>query len=189
MGSNRLKHGQDTIINNEFNVTLHDDLLDQPLRWKKSKFIFVNSMSDFLHEDVPLSFVQRIFAVMSQAHWHSISSLDEEGRSELEEVAPLLLASNVWLGVTVRKRYVDRVRHFGEDTRDSEILSPWSLFSADTRTAVGRDRLGYRRRESGPMRERWNHDWVRTSEINALSEDPILLLNMGAAFEMTAAGR
>ena len=55
---------------NGFDVTLHPDTLDIPLRWRKSRSIFVNSMSDLFHVDVPDDFVRRVFDVMERAHWH-----------------------------------------------------------------------------------------------------------------------
>jgi len=81
-------------------------------------------MSDFLHEDVPLSFVQKIFAVMIQAHWHIFQVLTKRAE-RLEEVAPFLpWPRNVWLGVTVEKEeYVDRVRHLVRTPAKLEFVS------------------------------------------------------------------
>ena len=53
-----------------FKVTLHEDALGLPLRWKRPQAIFVNSMSDLYHRDVPFSFIKKVFDVMHQAHWH-----------------------------------------------------------------------------------------------------------------------
>jgi protein gp37 len=60
---------------NGFALTLHEHVLELPLRWKTPQVIFVNSMSDLFHEDVPLEFIQRTFAVMRQAHWHTFQVL------------------------------------------------------------------------------------------------------------------
>src|SRR5579871_1238748 len=51
---------------NGFDVTLHEDLLDLPLRWKQPRLVFVNSMSDLFHESVPLEFIRRVFATMER---------------------------------------------------------------------------------------------------------------------------
>src|SRR5215471_8230244 len=53
-----------------FDVTLQPHTLNLPLRWKKPHFIFVNSMSDLFHEDVPEEYIQQVFQVMNQADWH-----------------------------------------------------------------------------------------------------------------------
>jgi len=95
---------------NGFQLTLHEDTLDIPLRWKKPRMIFVNSMSDLFHEDIPLEFIQRVFQVMQTAHWHTFQVLTKRAE-RLAELAPnLSWPSNVWVGVTVEEqRYVHRV--------------------------------------------------------------------------------
>ena len=54
-----------------FKLTLHRERLDQPRRWRTPSRIFVNSMSDLFHEDVPISYLQEVFAVMKETPWHS----------------------------------------------------------------------------------------------------------------------
>jgi protein gp37 len=86
---------------NGFKVTIHDHALDLPLRWRKSQMIFVNSMSDLFHEDVPIDFIRRVFSVMKKAHWHRFQILTKRS-SRLAELAPVLpWPDNVWMGVTV----------------------------------------------------------------------------------------
>ena len=86
---------------NGFELTMHPHVLEHPLKWKKPQVIFVNSMSDLFHEDVPLDFIRQIFDVMTRASWHTFQILTK--RSErLAELAPLLnWPENVWMGVTV----------------------------------------------------------------------------------------
>src|ERR1019366_8931392 len=55
---------------NGFEVTLHPQMLELPLRWKTPKRIFVNSMSDLFHDEVPISYIKDVFAIMGRAHWH-----------------------------------------------------------------------------------------------------------------------
>jgi protein gp37 len=66
----RLKAMEQKNYRNGFKLTLHEDALSLPLKWKKPAMIFVNSMSDLFHEDVPFSFIRRVFSVMAEAHWH-----------------------------------------------------------------------------------------------------------------------
>ena len=74
---------------NGFKLTLHEHLIDTPLTWTKPRVIFVNSMSDLFHEDIPLEFIVRVFATMEAAHWHTFQVLTK--RSErLRELAPKL---------------------------------------------------------------------------------------------------
>lgn len=85
---------------NNFDVTLHPDLLQQPLRWTQPRKIFVNSMGDFFHPDVPLEFIQAVFDVMGKAYWHTFQILTK--RSErLAKLAPTFRGTRTsgWVSV------------------------------------------------------------------------------------------
>src|SRR4051812_4088319 len=69
---------------NGFDVTMHERMLDLPLRWKKPQSIFVNSMSDLFHDDVPLAYIQRVFEVMRRADWHRFQALTKRSERLLE---------------------------------------------------------------------------------------------------------
>ncbi|MEI6399286.1 MAG: phage Gp37/Gp68 family protein [Verrucomicrobiota bacterium] len=86
---------------NGFNVTMHEDLLDLPFQWKKPRLVFVNSMSDLFHPQVPIEFIERVFDTMRQCPQHTFQVLTK--RSErLRELAPQLhWAKNIWMGVSV----------------------------------------------------------------------------------------
>jgi protein gp37 len=102
MGNRRYRNG--------FDLTLHPDQLTLPLRWRDPRRIFVNSMSDLFHEDVPDEFIRRAFEIMAQAHWHVFQVLTKRAK-RLAELAPRLpWPSNVWQGVSVENaRYTSRV--------------------------------------------------------------------------------
>ena len=85
---------------NGFKVTLHPDLLDMPLKWKKPRHIFVNSMSDLFHRDVPLDFIRRIFDIMRKADWHTYQILTKRSERMLKLAPRLPWPPNVWMGVT-----------------------------------------------------------------------------------------
>jgi len=95
---------------NGFRVTLHEHMLEVPLKWRTPRMVFVNSMSDLFHEKVPVSFLKRVFDVMHRASHHVFQVLTK--RSErLTRLAPELdWPENVWMGVTVEHAdYLDRV--------------------------------------------------------------------------------
>lgn len=102
MGNPRYRNG--------FSVTLHEDLLELPLRWKKPSLIFVNSMSDLFHESVPFDFIRRVFQTMERASWHIFQVLTKRSK-RLKELARLLpWPENVWIGVSVENsRYLYRI--------------------------------------------------------------------------------
>ena len=86
---------------NGFEVTLHPDQLTLPLRWKQPRKIFVNSMSDLFHEEVPDEFILQAFEVMTKAEWHLFQILTKRAE-RLAKLAPRLpWPNNVWQGVSV----------------------------------------------------------------------------------------
>ncbi len=95
---------------NGFRLTPHPHMLDVPLRWRKPQRIFVNSMSDLFHEDVPIEFIRQVFDVMRRAHWHRFQVLTKRA-DRLRELDHLLEWSpNIWMGVSVENdRYLQRV--------------------------------------------------------------------------------
>src|SRR5690606_1210842 len=96
---------------NEFDVTLHLDLLDVPLSWKTPRRIFVNSMSDLFHPHVPDEFIRQVFAVMQQAWWHTFQILTKRAGRLAEMRTSLPWPKNVWVGVSVENHeYSARVR-------------------------------------------------------------------------------
>jgi protein gp37 len=100
---------------NGFELTLHEDLIDLPKRWRESRLIFVNSMSDLFHDQVPVEFIQRVFATMRSCSQHTFQILTKRS-ARLRSLAPKLdWAPNVWMGVSVEDARVlsrvDDLRH------------------------------------------------------------------------------
>jgi len=109
---------------NDFTLTLHDRMLDQPLRWKKPQRIFVNSMSDLYHRDVPFEFIERVFDVMRRCPQHIFKILTKRA-DRLEEVSPKLSwPDNVWQGVSVENaEYSFRIDHLRRTGAKTKFLS------------------------------------------------------------------
>lgn len=109
---------------NGFRLTLHEDALDVCLRWRKPQLVFVNSMSDLFHEQVPAPFVHRVFDVMSQATWHQFQVLTKRSQRLLEMDPEQLWAENVWMGVSVENRdYTFRIDHLRQTRARTKFLS------------------------------------------------------------------
>lgn len=109
---------------NGFQLTLHERLLDLPLRWKKPQTVFVNSMSDLFHDQVPEDFVLQVFDTMARARWHRFQLLTKRS-DRLRQLDPLLQwATNVWVGVSVETRdYLFRIDHLRETGAAVKFLS------------------------------------------------------------------
>jgi protein gp37 len=146
----------------EKNVVMHADRLDQPLRWRRPRMIFVNSMSDLFHERIPLAFVRRVFDVMERAEQHTFQILTKR-HHRLVALAPhLSWPSNVWMGVSIendrwveRAEYLRRVRAAVRFISAEPLLGPLDtldLTDIDWLIAGGESGHGHR-----PM----NADWAR----------------------------
>ena len=97
----RLKAAGSPNYANGFRVTLHHHALDIPLRWKKPRTIFVNSMSDLFHKNIPFDFISKVFEVMRRASHHRFQILTKRSGRLLELSSRLTWPKNVWMGVTV----------------------------------------------------------------------------------------
>jgi protein gp37 len=111
----RLKAMGQPNYRNGFRVTMHEHAVNLPLGWKRPQMVFVNSMSDLFHEDVPVDFIRRVFDVMRQADRHLFQILTKRS-ARVAELAPLLpWPANVWMGVTVENcdylHRIDDLRH------------------------------------------------------------------------------
>lgn len=109
---------------NGFKLTLHADKLRDPLLVKTPKLIFVNSMSDLFHKDIPESFVREVFKTMNEAHWHTFQILTKR-HERLSELSPTLTwADNIWMGVSVESAdYVHRIDHLRATGAKVKFLS------------------------------------------------------------------
>jgi protein gp37 len=107
-----------------FEVTLQPQMLERPLSWRRPQMVFVNSMSDLFHKDVPLEFIEQVFDVMRRASWHTFQVLKKRAE-RLEELAPRLTwPANVWMGVSVeRDDYAHRIDHLRRTPARTRFLS------------------------------------------------------------------
>lgn len=100
---------------NGFSLTLQPHMLERPLTWKKPQTVFVNSMSDLFHAEVPEEYVLRVFETMRRAYWHRFQVLTKRAE-RLADLSPRIQwPDNVWMGVSVENlKYADRIEHLRE---------------------------------------------------------------------------
>lgn len=91
-----------------FKVRTHESALNIPYTWKNSKIVFVNSMSDLFHKDIPLEFIKKVFAVMNDNPQHVFQVLTKRADRLFELHKQLKWTHNIWMGVSVEN---DKVRH------------------------------------------------------------------------------
>ncbi|MCU0435576.1 MAG: phage Gp37/Gp68 family protein [Bacteroidia bacterium] len=104
---------------NNFKLTLHEDALQIPFSWKKEKIVFVNSMSDLFHKDVPLDYIKRVFEVMNKNPKHTFQVLTKRSDLLLKYHTELNWTSNIWMGVSVEN---EKVMHRIDDLRQTNAV-------------------------------------------------------------------
>lgn len=147
---------------NGFNVTLHEDLLDLPLRWKTPRLIFVNSMSDLFHPDVPIRFIERVFQTMNEAQHHTFQVLTKRPDRALEIAKVLKWSKNIWMGTSVESQEViERVRILQRIPAAVRFLSLEPLLGPLTRIPLKGIDWVIVGGESGPGARPMEANWVR----------------------------
>jgi len=157
----RLKAMGQMNYRNGFALTLHPHALDLPLRWKQPQMIFVNSMSDLFHEQVPESYIQQVFATMRLAHWHQFQLLTKRSQRLRDMSHRIDWPANVWMGVSVENaEYKFRIADLRATSARIRFLSlepllgalgPLELQSIDWVIVGG---------ESGPGARPMQPEWV-----------------------------
>ena len=109
---------------NGFRLTVQERMLELPLRWRMPQTIFVNSMSDLFHRDVPTDYVHRVFDVMARANWHRFQVLTKRSLRLSRLGRELDWRPNIWMGVSVESRdYAFRIDHLRETDAHIKFLS------------------------------------------------------------------
>jgi protein gp37 len=144
-----------------FRLTLQPQMLELPLRWNRPQTIFVNSMSDLFHQDVPIDYVRRVFDVMQRAHWHRFQVLTKRA-DRLAELGPTLeWPANVWMGVSVENAdHVDRIDHLRTTDARVKFLSLEPLLGPLENLELQGIDWAIVGGESGPKARPIEEDWI-----------------------------
>jgi protein gp37 len=146
---------------NGFKLTLQPQALELPLRWKKPQMIFVNSMSDLFHKDVPLDYIQKVFEVMNRAHWHTFQILTKRSARLLELNKELEWSENIWMGVSVENQdYTFRIDDLKRTNAQTKFLSLEPLLGPLTKLKLEKIDWVIVGGESGPKARPMSEDWV-----------------------------
>lgn len=154
MGNHRYKRG--------FRVTLHEDVVDLPRKWKTPRRIFVNSMSDLFHPDVPLWFIRRVFKTMVECPQHSFQILTKRSDRLNKLSAKLPWPKNVWMGVSVEdSRVFYRIDDLRKVPAAVRFLSCEPLIGSLAEINLHEIHWVIVGGESGPHSRSMNIQWVR----------------------------
>ncbi len=145
-----------------FDLKLWPERLDVPLRWRKPKTIFVNSMSDLFHEDIPGDYIEQVFATMRRAHWHTFQILTKREERLADLAARLDWAPNIWMGVTIEnRRFVHRADVLRSVPSAVRFISAEPLLGPLEGLELGDIDWLIAGGESGPGHRRIHEQWVR----------------------------
>ena len=157
---------------NGFRVTLQPDVLGEPLQWKRPKMIFVNSMSDLFHKQVPLEYIQQVFAVMRDAHWHTFQILTKRGERLQADAGKLKWPTNVWMGVSVESsEHLYRVEQLRAVPAAVRFLSIEPLLGPIPELSLADVDWVIVGGESGPGARPIEVSWVRMIRDRCFEED------------------
>ena len=146
---------------NGFELTLHEHALEAPLSWKKPQVVFVNSMSDLFHRDVPTEFIQQVFSVMRRASWHTFQVLTKRSERLLELSPQIEWPENVWMGVSVETQdYAFRIDHLRQTGARTRFLSLEPLLGPLPRLDLRGINWVIVGGESGPGARPLHEEWV-----------------------------
>jgi protein gp37 len=147
---------------NGFRVTLHEDVVDLPKSWRSPRMIFVNSMSDLFHPDVPLSFIRRVFDSMRECKHHTFQILTKRSERLLELSDELEWSENVWMGVSVEdSRVLFRIDHLRAVPTAVRFLSCEPLIGSLANIDLSDIHWVIVGGESGPYARPMEIEWVR----------------------------
>lgn len=145
-----------------FDLRLWYDRLELPLTWRKPRIIFVNSMSDLFHEDVPTSFIHEVFRTIAKASWHTFQILTKRSERMVKLADQLHWAPNVWMGVSIESAdYLWRVSHLREVPATVRFLSLEPLLGPLVNLELAGIHWVIVGGESGPGARPMRAKWVR----------------------------
>jgi protein gp37 len=145
-----------------FGLTLHRDVLDAPRHWNRPRVVFVNSMSDLFHDDVPVDFIRDVFAVMEETPQHQYQVLTKRSKRLARLADDLPWPPNVWMGVSVEsQRYAFRLDHLRDVPAAIRFVSAEPLLEHVALDLGGIDWLIVGG-ESGPGARPMQPEWVRS---------------------------
>jgi len=166
---------------NGFQVTVHEEIFDNPLSLKKPSLIFVNSMSDLFHDDIPIDVILRLFNVMQEAHWHTFQVLTK--RSErLEKIGTLIdWPDNVWVGVSVEDNdYKYRIDHLRKLPAKIKFISFEPLLGLIDDVNLSKIDWVIVGGESGPKSRKMDEEWaIRIRDICLKQKVPFYFKQWG----------
>lgn len=188
--SRRLKAMGVEKYENNFELTLHESELKLPYSWKKPKIVFVNSMSDLFHKDVPLEFIKKVFKVMNDCSQHTFQVLTKRADILLKYSNELNWTENIWMGVSVENnKFTDRVNLLSQTGAKMKFLSIEPLIGAVTNLDLKNIDWVIVGGESGPKARPIKKEWVLDIKNQCKESNVAFFFKQWGGKRKKAAGR
>ncbi len=171
-------------------INLDPDSLDLPKSWRKHRLIFVNSMSDLFHKDVPLAFIKKVFAVMEACPQHDFQVLTKRPERTLELAAALPWPPNVWMGTSVENAlYTHRIDTLRQVPAKIRFLSCEPLLGPIPKLPLRGIHWVIVGGESGPGARPMERAWVEQIRDRCLGEGVAFFFKQWGGVQKKKAGR
>ena len=179
---------------NGFDLTLRPERIRQPLNWRRSKMIFVNSMSDLFHKQISKAFIDQVFDTMEEANWHTFQVLTK--RSSLmrryvnaryqEQACP----EHIWLGVSLEDgTQKSRVEHLNQTNASVRFLSVEPLIASVGKLNLSGIHWVIVGGESGPRARKMDATWVREIRRQCVNEGVAFFFKQWGGYRPKSGGR
>jgi len=173
-----------------FEVRTHEEALKTPYTWKKSKVVFVNSMSDLFHEDIPLDFIKKVFKVMNENPQHVFQVLTKRAERLLEIHKELKWSHNIWMGVSVENEKVkNRIDYLRKTNARVKFLSLEPLIGPLKKINLKNIDWVIVGGESGHKPRTMNPDWVINIHEQCIKNDVPFFFKQWGGKNKKATGR
>ncbi len=182
MGQARYKNG--------FALTLHEAALTEPYKWRRPRLVFVNSMSDLFHKDVPVSFINKVFKVMADCSQHQFQILTKRA-DRLAAIAPKISwPKNVWMGVSVENQdYAFRIDYLRTVPAAVRFLSVEPMLGPIKKINLRGIHWVIVGGESGPGSRPMNAEWVRDIRRSCVKQSVSFFFKQWGGVQKSKTGR
>ena len=173
-----------------FDLRLWPERLEVPLRWRRPRTIFMNSMSDLFHEEIPTEYIAKIFDVMQRAEWHVFQVLTKRPE-RLEALAEdLPWPPNVWMGVSIEnRRFVHRADHLRRTPAQIKFISAEPLLGPLGRLDLSGIHWLIAGGESGPRHRPMKVEWARDLRDRCAEENVAFFFKQWGGIRSKTGGR
>ena len=157
---------------NGFKLTVHENLLSIPLSWKKPRIVFVNSMSDLFHKDVPDDFILKVFSIMRKCSHHTFQILTKRSSRLAYFANKIDWPSNVWMGISIENEdYTYRIDNLLHSSANVKFVSFEPLLGPITNLQLNGIDWVIVGGESGPHARPMAEEWVLDIKNKCVKQD------------------